>query len=105
VQGYEIHCGLSAGEGLMQPAVAFDDGRSDGAISSDGQIMGTYLHGWFDTPAACSALLAWAGLPEATTVDLQAERERGLERLADSVEANIDCKRLFAMLGANEAKA
>jgi adenosylcobyric acid synthase len=42
-----------------------DFGRPDGALSADGQILATYVHGLFDTPAACAALLAWAGLSDA----------------------------------------
>jgi adenosylcobyric acid synthase len=59
-------------------------GRPEGACSPDGQVLGTYLHGVFDTPGACSALLRWAGLGSERTVDLDALREASLERLADA---------------------
>ncbi|WP_122875563.1 cobyric acid synthase, partial [Pseudomonas viridiflava] len=61
VSGYEIHAGVTTGAALEQAAVRLDDGRCDGAQSADGQILGTYLHGLFESPAACSALLRWAG--------------------------------------------
>jgi hypothetical protein len=38
------------------------DGMPDGAVSADQQVMGTYLHGLFDHPQACQAILQWAGL-------------------------------------------
>ncbi len=63
-----------------------DDGRCDGAQSADGQVLGTYLHGLFEAPAACSALLRWAGLTNVQSVDYHALRERDIERLADTVE-------------------
>ena len=44
VSGYEIHAGVTKGDALARPAVLLADGP-DGAISSDGQVMGTYLHG------------------------------------------------------------
>ncbi|MDC7825539.1 cobyric acid synthase [Pseudomonas sp. BLCC-B13] len=99
VSGYEIHAGVSAGPALATPAVRLDDGRSDGALSADGQVMATYLHGLFETPAACAALLAWAGLREVRQVDYHARRERDIERLADLVEAHLDTQRLRALCG------
>ncbi|SDS57092.1 cobyric acid synthase [Pseudomonas oryzae] len=99
VSGYEIHAGVSRGAGLERPAVRLDAGRCDGAISLDGQVLGTYLHGLFETPAACSALLRWAGLREVATPDYHALRERDIERLADLVEAHLDTARLRALCG------
>ena len=60
VNGYEIHAGVTTGVALEQPAVRLDDGRCDGAQSADGHILGTYLHGLFESPEACGALLRWA---------------------------------------------
>ncbi|NMG56484.1 cobyric acid synthase [Aromatoleum aromaticum] len=93
--GYEIHMGVSRGAALDRPALQFADGRGDGALSADGQILGTYLHGLFDTPAALSALLAWAGAGEVESVDLAARREADLDRLADAIERHLDLGRLF----------
>ena len=90
ISGYEIHAGVSQGAGLDRPAVQLDDGRLDGAVSADDQVLGTYLHGLFETPAACQALLGWAGLKQAQQVDYHALRERDIERLADMVEAHLD---------------
>jgi adenosylcobyric acid synthase len=47
------------------------------------------VHGIFDSPEACDALLAWAGLREAGAVDLAALREASLERLADCLESEL----------------
>ena len=90
VMGYEIHAGVTTGAALEQPAVYLDDGRCDGAQSADGQIFGTYLHGLFESPAACSAMLRWAGLQDVQAVDYHALRERDIERLADLVENHLD---------------
>ncbi|HYQ38991.1 MAG TPA: cobyric acid synthase CobQ, partial [Pseudomonas sp.] len=99
VSGYEIHAGVCSGAALQSPAVRLDDGRSDGALSADGQVLGTYLHGLFETPAACDALLRWAGLREVHTPDYHALRERDIERLADLVEAHLDTARLRQLCG------
>ena len=99
LSGYEIHSGVSAGDALHRPFALLDDGRSDGAISQDGQIMATYLHGVFESPPACAALLAWAGLQVPQAFDYHALRERNLERLADALEAHLDMPRLLQLLG------
>ena len=97
VSGYEIHAGVTTGVALEQPVVRLDDGRCDGAQSADGQILGTYLHGVFESPAACSALLRWAGLQDVQEVDYHALRERDIERLADLVENHLDTAYLRAL--------
>ena len=99
VSGYEIHAGVTSGQALSNPAVLLEDGRSDGAQSEDGQIFGTYLHGLFETPAACTALLRWAGLQDVQAVDYHALRERDIERLADLVENHLDTDLLRTLCG------
>ena len=99
VSGYEIHAGVTTGAALEQPVVQLDDGRCDGAHSGDGQILGTYLHGLFESPAACSALLRWAGLQNVQAVDYHAVRERDIERLADLVEKHLDTAYLRELCG------
>ncbi len=93
VSGYEIHMGVSSGPALQRPAVHLAE-RTDGAISADGQILGTYLHGLFDHPAACDALLAWAGLAAPLTPDYRALREQHIDRLADAVEQHLNFEHL-----------
>ncbi|RRV15857.1 cobyric acid synthase [Pseudomonas saudiphocaensis] len=99
VSGYEIHAGISQGPALGRAAVCLADGRCDGAISEDNQVLGTYLHGLFESPAACEALLRWAGLDEVETVDYHALRERDIERLADLVETHLDVRLLRELCG------
>ncbi|MGE8490362.1 MAG: cobyric acid synthase, partial [Paraburkholderia nemoris] len=93
VAGYEIHMGETRGPALDTPALRLGDAQAahpDGAISADGQILATYVHGLFDTPAACAALLAWAGLSDAEEIDYPALREASLERLADTLAEHLD---------------
>lgn len=98
VEGYEIHMGVSTGAALQHPLVMLQD-STDGAVSEDNRVLGTYLHGLFDHPAAASALLRWAGLKGAEGIDYAALRERELDRLADMLEQQLDMKRLEALLG------
>ncbi|HEY1028444.1 MAG TPA: cobyric acid synthase [Pseudomonas sp.] len=98
ISGYEIHAGVSRGPGL-NGAVQLDDGRRDGGLSDDGQVLGTYLHGLFEQPSAFAALMRWAGLREVQAVDYQALRERDIERLADQVELHLDTALLSRLCG------
>ncbi|MFC3109728.1 cobyric acid synthase [Undibacterium arcticum] len=93
VSGYEIHMGSSHGAALARPAFHIADGihaRPEGARSADDQILGSYLHGMFDTPDACAALLAWAGLRTDNRVDLAQLREASLDRIADASAGLLD---------------
>jgi len=89
VSGYEIHMGVSSGAALAQPAFLID-GRAEGALAADGQVLGTYLHGLFDHPAAGQALLEWAGLRSEHVVDTAALREASIDRLADATQPLMD---------------
>jgi adenosylcobyric acid synthase len=99
VRGYEIHCGVSRGAAMDAPLCRLDDGRSDGVVSRDGQILATYLHGLFDHPEALRALLECAGVRNAEPLDIRTLRDASLERLADTVEAHLDTRALRALLG------
>ncbi|WP_051885375.1 cobyric acid synthase [Lysobacter antibioticus] len=102
VAGYEIHCGISRGPALASPALRLADGRDDGAVSADGQILASYLHGLFDEPAALAALLRWAGLVDAEPLDMRGLREASIDRLADAVETCLDTARLAQWFGLEE---
>lgn len=97
--GYEIHAGVSEGQGLKYPFAQLDDGRSDGAISTDDNILATYLHGVFEMPESLAALLQWAGLRSPQVFDYHAVREQNLERLADTLEAHLDMPSVMQILG------
>ncbi|WP_313739496.1 cobyric acid synthase [Pseudomonas sp.] len=99
VTGYEIHAGVTQGPGLEHPAVRLADGRCDGALSADGQVLATYLHGLFEGRESCAALLRWAGLEAVREIDYQALRERDIERLADLVERHLDTALLRQLCG------
>ncbi len=90
LRGYEIHCGRSSGPELDKPLLQLHKRGGDGAISPDGQVLGTYVHGIFDHPLAHRALLQWAGLDDAPTLAIDELREQQLERLADSLERHLD---------------
>jgi adenosylcobyric acid synthase len=98
VRGYEIHAGVSTGADLSRPFALLDGGRIDGARSADDQVLATYLHGVFEVPEACDALLRWMGLRKPNSVDHALLREIAINRLADAAEAHLDLRRLLAPL-------
>ncbi len=97
VCGYEIHAGITTGPGLRQAAVTLAN-ETDGAISSDGQVIGTYLHGLFESTETCYAILRWAGAKELVATDYAATREQNFEYLADIVEQHLDTTRLMSFM-------
>ena len=99
VSGYEIHAGISTGTALEQPAIT-SHGTSDGAISNDRQIIGSYFHGLFDKQTACDALLQWAGLENPESENYFQIQEQSIDRLADAIEKHLDIKSIMKMIQA-----
>jgi adenosylcobyric acid synthase len=109
VGGYEIHLGTTE---YLDGAAAFaliarqNDGAqtlSDGCVSQDGRIFGTYLHGLFDQDAFRHAFLraARAALemhPPAELVAWSELRRQQLDRLTDAFASALDLDGVFAML-------
>jgi adenosylcobyric acid synthase len=106
ITGYEMHQGISSGNGLTQkPFATFDDGSTDGAISDDGKIIGTYLHGLFDHPEAYQALTQWMGLNLNDACPTQSHEQQQLaelDRLADMLEQHVDMTRILSIIDAHK---
>jgi adenosylcobyric acid synthase len=100
VRGYEIHSGISSGSALNNPAVIFDN-STDGVLSPDGLILGTYLHGLFDSESTITAILQWAGLDAPVASNYQAKKEEGINRLANVIEESIDMTLIYDALKIN----
>ncbi len=94
VHGYEIHAGVTQGEALNRPALMLETGP-DGAVSEEGNVMGTYVHGLFEDPEASTRLLQWAGLTDVVSIDYMARREVDIDRLADAMETHLDLETLL----------
>lgn len=102
IHGYEIHAGMSRGSALQRPSAMLDGARADGAMSDDGQIVGTYVHGIFEAPAGCAALLRWAGVRDPRKIDYAAVREAAIDRITDSVERHLDMDTILRLLNLPE---
>ena len=96
LRGYEIHAGVSEGPALENAFAQLDPHR-DGAISDDGQILGSYVHGLFDDDQARALILHWAGAATLQTLDYSGIIDSNLERLADCVEQHLDIDMLLSL--------
>lgn len=107
VSGYEIHHGITSNLNGQKALFKLKDSSgksySDGAVSNDGRVWGSYLHGVFDQPGFRNLILnklrAKKGLPlkkMASGINLDAE----FDKLADLVEKNMDMKELERIINA-----
>lgn len=95
VVGYEIHLGDTNGPDRAHAWLTLD-GRPEGAASSDGRIMGSYLHGLFASDAFRAAFMAQIGAP-VQTMNYDAGVDRTLDALADHLEAHLDIDALLGL--------
>ena len=95
-QGYEIHMGETTGPDTARPVARMADGRSDGAISADGRIAGSYVHGLLDLAGQRAAWLARIG-GTGRGIDQHAAVDRALDEIAALLEIHLDIDALVAM--------
>jgi adenosylcobyric acid synthase len=96
VCGYEMHMGLTEGPDRSRPFARLSDGSPEGAVSPDGRVVGTYIHGlfaddrqrsaWLQRFAAGRAAISYDGLIDET-----------LDRLGAHLEAHIDIDHLLSL--------
>ncbi len=55
--GYEMHMGVTEGPDCARPFARLADGSAEGAMSADGRVIGTYVHGLFADDRQRSAWL------------------------------------------------
>ncbi|MCI4661042.1 MAG: cobyric acid synthase [Neomegalonema sp.] len=99
VHGYEIHIGESDGPDRMRPLFEIE-GRAEGAISSDGQIMGTYLHGMFAADGFRRAFLrrlGWGQGGGVPALGYQARIEQILDALGEHMERHLDIDAMLSL--------
>jgi adenosylcobyric acid synthase len=119
ISGYEIHMGRI--ERVAEAAAPFqiiarngvilgaDDARDrktpdilDGAISENGAVIGTMLHGIFENDALRAALIS--GLARRKGIDVSsgprvATRDEEYDRLAETVRSNVDWEAIERIAG------
>ncbi len=94
--GYEMHMGTTTGPGCARPFARLADGSPEGAVSADGRVTGTYVHGLFGDDGQRSAWLTRLGAaPSAMAHD--ALIETTLDRLAAHLAGHIDLDHLLSL--------
>jgi adenosylcobyric acid synthase len=95
VTAYEIHIGHTDGPDRRRP-FAFVNGAPEGAISGNGCVHGSYLHGLFAADGFRRAYLNRLGI-SASPGHYDVKIDAALEALADHIEAHLDVRGLLAL--------
>lgn len=106
VKGYEIHMGET--ESMDPPFLLIErEGSSstlkDGAISTDGRVMGTYVHGLFDSDPFrewfLNTLQVKAGREKKRVIPYEKRLREEIERLSSEVRRHIRMEEIYSIIG------
>ena len=92
--GYEIHLGRTEGPDTARPVGHLADGRAEGAMSADGLVAGSYIHGLLGQAGQRAAWLARIGV-EGKGPDHHVDVDAALDAIAAVLEAHVDCDALL----------
>lgn len=112
--GYEIHMGhTQLGEGgtsyFFLRSIGGGAWRPDGAVSREGRVWGTYLHGLFESGPFLQEWLAQVGAErniriQAGWLEWQQERDSQLDRLAEVLERYLDMAAIWTLTDVSASK-
>lgn len=98
IDGYEIHIGKTFGEDCKRPLFYIND-RYDGAMSEDGKVLGTYIHGVFHN----KELIEWLfkicdkNITNDKISDYNKILDENLDDLSDHLEDYVDWKLILEL--------
>jgi len=111
VEGYEIHMGRTIIGNDIIPLTTITEKLGekveivDGAVSRDGRVFGTYIHGIFDSMAFTRKFLnnirkkkKWNPI-KSDIKSYKEFKEREYDRLAEVVRKSIDLDRVYRIMG------
>ena len=93
--GYEMHMGVTEGSDCARPFAHLADGSPEGAVSPDGRVIGTYVHGLFADDRQRAAWLARFG--GTANISYDSSVENTLDALAAHLAAHLDLDRLLKL--------
>lgn len=102
ISGYEIHMGETQGNAL--PFVQLENGDINGHISNDGNVFGTYLHGFFDTYDTAQdivkILMKRKGISSDSVNSFSIEdyKNSQYDKLADCLRENLDISKIYDII-------
>ena len=91
IKGYHMHMGTTRGPDTRRPFAQLD-GEAEGAVSHDGRVAGTYLHGLFASDDFRRAFLSLEG-----TFHYEDGVDAVLDGLAAHLEAHLDLDHLLTL--------
>jgi adenosylcobyric acid synthase len=94
--GYEMHMGATSGPDCARPFAMLDGDRADGAISRDGLVLGSYVHGLLASAPLRDALLRRLG-GESAMADHGQSVEDALDEVAMLLERHADIDAMVAL--------
>jgi adenosylcobyric acid synthase len=95
VRGYEIHMGDTAGSDSERPWFHVRGDQPEGACSTDGLVMGSYLHGMFAEDEFRRAFLSRLAAGHHSNLAFEDRIERTLDGLAAHLENHMDLDKLL----------
>ncbi|MDA3960105.1 MAG: cobyric acid synthase [Planctomycetota bacterium] len=102
VHGYEIHHGVTVGDGA-QALVVGEDGQVLGVRSTSARVWGSYIHGLFDDDAFrrwwIDQLRVAKGMAALATVQASYDLEPAFDRLAACFRESVDLPAIYRMIG------
>lgn len=99
VSGYEIHVGRTTLDDASSSAIiTLDNSNRDGLLSDCQQVLGTYMHGIFDSFPATELICRWAGAADISYYDHVAQKEQAINRIADAIEEHLNLALLWPEL-------
>ncbi|MBF9003003.1 MULTISPECIES: hypothetical protein [Vibrio] len=91
VQGYEIHVRntKTAKGSNLQSLITLEKSQKDGVIDECNQVLGTYLHGIFDSIVSTQLISLWVGACSIRRHDHLAARKYAIDRITDCVKTHL----------------
>ncbi len=98
LSGYHMHMGVSIGPDALRP-FSHVGGKPEGALSENGHIMGTYLHGLFAADGFRKTFLERLGARADADLNYESSIEAVLNALAAHIETHLDLDQVLALAG------
>jgi adenosylcobyric acid synthase len=108
LEGYEIHMGETILGTSVEPFahIVSRSGKEveilDGAVTKDGRVFGTYLHGIFHNGSFRGAFLNRIRRKKGLEERIPAEQSDPYDKLAAHLEQHLDMERLLGICGMND---
>ena len=104
IDGYEMHMGRTQGADMQRSFLELAD-QAEGAVSPDGRVMGTYLHGLFASDDFRRTFLLEGAQAGHQDMGYEACVDAAIDALANHLEAVLDIDRLVAIAKARQVTA